>query len=481
MGCSTFTIKQNDDYILEVVGVDGKVLAKKANYRKTIDSRVTYQISSGEHTLTLLQYPKSYYQLKQSHFGPRASAKGREVVKEKYIHLNVLPNHHFQLEMIEKSEKAGIHINSFEKSTCKVSDEITAIGGDNRLIIDKEPLPKLLEQQLTLIQKQLYQFHQQSQTNEVNLIPINIDQYFGSILDDEYTQNNHIKVLSVLPFSIASSLGFKSGDLITQLGGETINPDKASSRELFETYIGNVKFEHTMKFDIIRGGKKMEIEGIKQVAIIPASFYHFNQTTTNQLQLVNNKMMDPQTTFSYQRQIIALYDYYKAKNLAADQIKLYRDKSISKDLGIQGKALKGQGLLIYTVTRMSPMEKIGLQSGDIIVKATNENILTDNITALISQARHWQEGQIITLLVNREDKLIELTGQFEATEIPAFTLTIDLKSHEYLSEMRKKLTTLQDGNWGPIYRHAYSSQFSSSFSSIKSRAASNAADNPKYK
>ncbi|MDG1751592.1 MAG: PDZ domain-containing protein [Thalassotalea sp.] len=475
--CSIFSINQNDEYILKIIAVDGQPLVEKASYRQIIDSRVTYQITPGEHTLTLRQYPKSYFQLMQSHFAPRASAKGAKDIKVKVIHLNVEPNYSFQIEMIDNSENSALHVNSFEPQVCKSVDEDNFIGEKSTIIVDKEPLPNLLEEKLNSLRTRLYQFHQHTLTNEANIIPIKVDEYFGSIIDDKYSQNNRIKVLSVLPFSIASSLGFKSGDDITHMGNEPINPDLGTSRELFENYIQTVKNNDLLIFTIARANKIKILEGKKRLIIIPNSYYHFKESNLKRLQITNNKKMDEQTTFDYERQIIALYEYYKSKGLVADQVKIYRNETESSNLGIQGKAIQDVGLLISSVKSMSPMDKIGLKASDIIVKATNKTLITDSAAALTSQTQQWRNGQLISIDVKRDGQFLELTGIFEAEFIPAFSLTIDLKSHEYMTELQKKINTLKNGVWSPIYRQLNGSQHSNQFSSIKSRAASNAADN----
>ena len=153
--CSTFSINQNDEYILKIIAVDGQPLVEKASYRQIIDSRVTYQITPGEHTLTLRQYPKSYFQLMQSHFAPRASAKGAKDIKVKVIHLNVEPNYSFQIEMIDNSENSALHVNSFEPQVCKSVDEDNFIGEKSTIIVDKEPLPNLLEEKLNSLRTRL--------------------------------------------------------------------------------------------------------------------------------------------------------------------------------------------------------------------------------------------------------------------------------------------------------------------------------------
>jgi C-terminal processing protease CtpA/Prc len=477
--CSTFSINQNDEYILKIIAVDGHPFIEKANYRKVIASRVTYQITPGEHTLTIRQYPKSYYQHMMSNFATRPSARGVEDIKVKVIHLKVESDYSFQIEMIDNNENSALHVNSFEPQICKSIDEGNFIGEKSTIIVDKEPLPNLLEEKLNSLRTHLYQFHQHTLTNEANIIPIKVDEYFGSIIDDNYSQNNRIKVLSVLPFSIASSLGFKSGDVITHMGNEPINPNLGTSRELFENYIQTVKNNDLLIFTISRANKIKILEGKKRLIIIPSSYYHFKESSLKGLQITNNKKMDEQTTFDYERQIIALYEYYKSKNMEADQVRIYRDKTESKNLGIQGKAIKGVGLLISSVKSMSPMDKIGLKAGDVIVKATDKNLITDSVASLISQTKHWHSGQSISLEVKRGEQLLVLSGTFEAEHIPAFSLTIDAKSHEYMAELQKKLNTMNNGVWSPLMRNLRGSQHSNQFSSIKSRAASNSADNRK--
>ena len=474
--CSTFSIQQNNDYILIIIAVDGHPLLEKLNYRRVLDSRVTYQITPGEHTLIIRQYPKSYYQHMKSNFAARPSTRSLEDIKVKEIHLNVEPDFNFQIEMVESNENSALHVNSFEPQVCVANDEVTFIDEKGTVLEDKLPLPELLEESLNNLREQLYQFHQSTLTNEANIVPIKIDEYFGSIIDDNYTQNNRIKVLSVLPFSLASNLGFKSGDEITHLGNEPINVDLGTSRELFESYIGKVRINDILKFTVNRADKSKVLEGRKQLIIIPSSYYHFKKHNVSQLQVTNNKKMDDQTTFEYQRQIIALSEYYKSKNVTADQVKIYRSKRENKNLGIQGRALAGIGLLINAVKSMSPMDKIGLQVGDVIVKATDKNVITDSAAALLSQTQHWHNGQLISLEVKRGEQLITLTGTFEVDYIPAFALTIMLKSHEYMTELQKKINTMKNGVWSPIYRRLYGLQQSQNHSSAKSRAASRAAD-----
>ena len=474
--CSTFSINQNNDYILKVIAVDGHPLLEKVNYRKVLDSRVTYQITPGEHTLIIRQYPKSYYQHMKSNFATRPSARGLEDIKVKEIHLNVEPDFNFQIEMIESNEKSALHVNSFEPQVCVANEEATFIGEKSTVMEDKLPLPELLEENLNNLRERLYQFHQQTLTNEANIIPIKVDQYFGSIIDDNYSQNNLIKVLSVLPFSMASTLGFKSGDEITHMGNEPISSDLGTARELFESYIDKVHINDILKFTVKRENKSKVLEGRKQLIIIPSSYYHFKKHNVSQLEVTNNKKMDDQTTFEYQRQIIALSEYYKSKNVSADQVKIYRNKKESNNLGIQGRAVKGSGLLITSVKSKSPMDKIGLNKGDIIVKATDKTVITDSAAALLSQTQHWHNGQLISLEVKRGEQLITLTGTFDVGYIPAFALTIMLKSYEYMTELQKKINTMKNGVWSPYFRNIYSSRQSNNHSSAKSRAASNAAD-----
>lgn len=432
--CATLFIQQSDDFILDIAKVDSKPVDFTRNYRKVMSGRTEYKILPGEHVLTFLQYPKGYYQFRRSHFAPRASAKGLIDIKMKVIHLMVEADHTLHIGLAENSDSASLTLVNQKKESCQSHDDSVAIGFDNTLYVDKEPLPKTLEQNLLSIMDKIHKHHQQTMTTETNVLPIRQDEYFGAVIDNSYTESNHIKILSILPLSLAAKFGLKSGDVITHLGNKQIDSTVGEARDVFAEYLRDVKYHDYLIFDVIRNNETMNIQGRKRLAIIPGSHYYFETAPIQPLKITNTKKMDPKITFEYQRQMLAIHDYYQSKGIEADKVRLFREASISNYFGIRGKEIAGMGLLIVSINDDSPMKSFNLKEGDMILSVGHHKGLVDNVKLLLAEMATWQDDQDLFLTVNREGQQLTLSGKYQPDVLPAFSLALDMNAEKYIKE-----------------------------------------------
>jgi len=446
--CSTIVIDQSDDFILDIGKVDSKPVEMKKNYRKIMSGRTEYQVAPGEHVISFLQYPKAYFQMTKSHFGPRASGKGLVDVKLKVMHIDIKPDHQLKVGLTENSDSAALTLISQKQELC-VKKKNNFIGFENTLYVDKEPLPVQLNQRLSRVMKRIKDYHQQTKSYEANVTPISMDEYFGTVIDDNFSESNHIKVLSVLPFSLAAKLGLKSGDLITKLANKPVDVSKGNPRALFDRYLlAGVKYYDPIILQVIRNNEVLELRKDKRLTIIPGSHYSFNTAAVQPMQITNTKKMDPQLAFDYHREILALHSYYEAKGITADKVRLFRDKTVSKSLGIKGKELGGVGLLILSIAENSPMKKLGLNKNDIIIGINNAEELIDTVSLLLSQVEKLQMHDKVSLLVKRAGKEQELKGIFQPEMVPGFSLALDMNAEQYIKDYRKRYRKLGPSSIG---------------------------------
>ncbi|WP_206483173.1 PDZ domain-containing protein [Thalassotalea sp. G2M2-11] len=474
--CSVLTFEQTDDFVLDLASVDSKPVLVSRNYREVMSGRHEYKIMPGEHSITLLQYPKSYYQLSNSDFAPRASAKGLVDVKIKVFHLKIDSGYKLTIGLTENSEFAPINLVNQQSTNCELQSDDIIFGKKDSLYVDNEPLPDELEQGLTRVMTRIRDYHQQERDFEANIVPTKIDEYFGSVIDDDYSDKNQIKILTVLPFSLAAELGLKSGDSIIGMGNRNITKNDGEPRDLFASYIKGVDYKAPLIFDVIRDHEKLKITGKKQFKIIPGSHYSFDNTTNQPLQITNRKRLDPKLAFAYDREMLALQEYYRTKDIKADYIRLHRDKRLSNSFGLKGKAIKGAGILVTFLTESSPMKKLGLKKDDLIITLGDGSKATDNIETLIAQTRAWQPNESVSMVVKRDGKSVELQGVYEPQYLPGYTLSLEVNAEKYINEARQEL---RKKNF--ISKPFPMPHRQIRFSSINSRAKSRAADNPRYR
>ncbi len=435
--CANLSFQQSEDYVIDIAAVDSKPVEFNRTAQQIRNGAVQYQIAPGEHAITFIQYPVSFFKADRFDGRYRQRTKDFDALKMKVAYIKVAADHNFQVGLTENSENAAFKIIAQQQQPCIVDSE-KLLGKSNSLYVDNEPLPSHMEQSLLDIMMRLNHYHQNTINTQTNVMPIKTDGYFGAVIDDKYTNDGQIKVLSILPFSLAANIGLKSGDVISQLGEQQVDQNQGSARELFNEYIKSRGYQAELKFQVLRNGAAVGVTGENRVPIIPGSNYFLDEAEVEPFEIINTQKIDSTLEFDYERQILALQRYYESKGINADHIRLTRAKSVSKSLGLKGKALRGKGLLVSAVESNSPLSKLGVKAGDIIVSGANKALLTDSVKTFLSEVQNWQPHQKIFLSVMRTGDIVELSGVYQPDYIPAFSVMFDMHSEKYIQQAQDK-------------------------------------------
>jgi len=190
--------------------------------------------------------------------------------------------------------------------------------------------------------------------------------WLGVYMDDK-GNSNQITITHVINGSPAYKAGIKSGDIIVAINGEKI------------ATIDDVG----QKVRVITPGKKIQVEIIRRNKtnrlnveigeLLPQDLKKYSFNNFNAGTEFNSNFPRLQNYF---------YDIRESKKIGVIV------QEISPELAIKFKVKEGHGLLISRVDKGSAADKVGLEVGDIIVRANRQDIKSnDNIRSLLNSLK----------------------------------------------------------------------------------------------
>lgn len=429
--CGTVNFIPNEEYVISLIGVDYIPYNKKSGMRQLKSGDVEYNLPAGEHQLTLMKIPKRALNF--------SSAVRHNVENGKLsidsLSLNIQPNQKYDVVFKEADTEIEFFIDKQTTESCNI-EEVESNLIDRKEYLAKQPLPKDIEAQLFNVMTKIYQFHQQQGGASKNIIPLKADEYFGTVIDDQFTEGNYLKILAVLPMSMAYQLGLRSGDIITALSNADIPTDKGTPRQIFDEYLTTVAIDENYIFDLQRNGERKHIQQRKQLNLLPASRYVFDIAQPSTELIAPEHPLNAQLEFEYERMVLALFKYYQSQGFTENEVIYQHPAHPSRKMGLQGEEIKGAGLLVTNVSKSSPLYSVGIKSGDLIVNINNSATI-DSAKLLLDETQKLKEGEQIKLLIEREHNKLELFGVYQLEIIPSFIVKLNMDSKDYLANIRE--------------------------------------------
>ncbi|NQZ87141.1 MAG: hypothetical protein HRT54_06130 [Colwellia sp.] len=452
--CGVVNMSSNNEFVLDLLRINNEEIYQRKSLNKMLEGRYTINLAPGTHVLNIGIFDKSEYK--------RLWMKGRSVnyaksLKGRLIRLDIDVNTHYSLALSE--DNSTIVVNEKE-SACSVATGGNIFGEKLAEYIDHEPLPNQEEAQLNSIMNRLANtFTGGTNNNAVaNVLPLKVDQYFGTVIDNEYTENGTLKVLSVLPYSLAAHYGLRSGDEIIKLGDMENFKQNTSARAVMNNFL-LAAFENRKKktkyinLTVRRSDKLIEIGGKFTPNLIPQSAYTIGNVPAHN-QMVNYQELPEKLNFEYERFLLTLQDYYQKKGITDKQVIVKRDRQRSKRIGFSGQEVIGQGLKVMGMEDNSVLKSVGVKKGDLLLYLNEDKKLIDQARSFAESLNRLDENEAFSLTVLRNDKVVILSGYFQVNYTPSFALNIDMASIE------KGLKLIKNAKFGnPLNRGVIHNKF----------------------
>jgi len=426
--CGVVNIASNNEFVLDLQQINNEAIYPSKTIKKILDGRYSINLLPGTHILNIGIVIKNEY---KALWRKNSGVKQAKSLNVKLVQLNVKENTHYRLAL--SADNSTIVVNEKE-IICPVTNGDNIFGQQREAYFDKELLPIKEEAQLNSIMYRLAGIYSKgAETQTVaNVLPLKVDPYFGSVIDNVFSNNDTLKVLRVLPYSLAAHYGLRSGDEIIQLGDRKISKKDTGPRDVMNNYLLEAFKSRTQTVKYInmkvrRSGRVIDIGGEFHSNIIPQSHYYIGDFP-QQIKVVNNQELTKQLNFEYDRFLLALQDYYQNKGITDQQVIVKRDRQPNKRIRFSGTEVIGRGININSVDENSALKTVGLMKGDLLVDLNNDGILIDQVNTLATRLSLLAEKEPFSLTVVRSNQVISLSGDYYASYTPSFTLNIDMAS-----------------------------------------------------
>jgi len=469
--CATinFPLTERDgkEYVALIVGHNDEMIEKYNNKDEISSGQHNYYLAKGKHTLVIEQWPLSKYK-KLRHNNKIHKRYLPVQIHSQVVQVNVIDNQYYQFEFLANKDNST-WVNLIKETSRDCVAQKKKIFTAKKENLDKSTsstdlLPEPLEYRLRRMMTKVatYQENTKSDKSPSNIIPTQFNQIIGSVIDENYALDGKaLKVLSVLPYSLANRLKLLSGDLITHLNDTKIQESQLSPNQQFSRYFSALVVGEKIKITILRDNKKQHLRGEYVPVISPEVTYQLTNTSHAPQTLINNKHLSGQISLELDQLVLELNDFYNAQELNQPFIQISRNESFDRSIGLSGNKvlLDGEiGLAIENVDQDSFAEKFGLKQADVLVKI-NDIAMTDaNLASLVKSLSQLKVGEEISLTINRAGEYLTLTDIYQPLKLVAFTLNIDLYSGDNGLAMVEKLQKAYKDNYLRILRYQNNKQ-----------------------
>jgi C-terminal processing protease CtpA/Prc len=416
-----------------------QAIEKTDNKYDILDGEHSYFLEEGMHTLIVEQWPaKKFRRLRKYN---RISKKYLPVDKSvQIISLNITAGRHYQLEVLKDKQEPSIRIKNDSAQICSIDkNDILAAKADHNITdkLEEINLPSSLEYRLRILMNKIANFHNiEKIETQSNFIHARINAYIGTSIENEYKDNGKaLKVLSVLPYSLAHKLQLMSGDKITHLGGEIVEADKRHPNQQLNDYFNELQFGEEIEIGLLRNNISKQLVGIYKPNVVPEVSYQLNLSSSKNSQSIVKqlKRLPIELQFELDQLTIELSNYYRSKNYNQQYVNIARNKALDKKIGFSGNKIvfpENVGLKIYEIEENSFAEYFGLIVNDVVMSINGEEITSDNIEHTLNSLSSLKPGGEVSISIFRDEKLITLTNKYLPQEFVSFNFLVDLKSIE---------------------------------------------------
>jgi C-terminal processing protease CtpA/Prc len=477
--CATinFPLTERDgkEYVALIVGHNDEMVEKYDNKDEISTGQHNYYLAEGRHTLVIEQWPLSKY--KKLRHNNRIHKRYLPVqIHSQVVQVNVIDNQHYQFEFFaDEDNSTWVNLKTEASKDCVASKKKVFRAKKENLDVSTSTiavLPEPLEYRLRRMMTKVAVYQKNTEKNKSltgmplsNIIPTQFNQIIGTVIDENYSLDGKaLKVLSVLPYSLANKLKLLSGDLITHLNDTKIQASDQSPNQQFSRYFSGLVVGEKIKITIVRDNKKQQLRGEYVPIISPEVTYQLSEDSLSHHSpqtLINNTQLSGQISLELDQLVLELNDYYNEQGLTQPFIQISRDQSFDRNIGLSGNKVflnDEVGLAIENVDQDSFAEKFGLKQADVLVKINNIAITEANIAGLVKSLSQLRVGEKISLTINRVGEYLTLTDIYQPLELLAFTLNINLYSGDNGLAMVEKLQKAYKDNYLRILRQQNSAQ-----------------------
>ncbi|NQZ23477.1 MAG: PDZ domain-containing protein [Colwellia sp.] len=434
----------NDSYIATIIGNNGVSVRDYKHSRAIAKGEYEYSLAEGSHTLLVEQWRSGHYRRAFRKTGRQMkSSEKLAAIQTKTIQIDVEAGHHYDLEFSTNDQTAKVIVKSDILSKCTTTGKklFAAKANANNNV----SLPESLEYRLRRLMFKLNQHHKSIAKNSQfgNLVPVKLNNYFGLVFDKNHsTQNQSLRVLTVLPNSFAHKLGFISGDVITEFGQSPIKASVNAPSTILNNYLNELYFQGDISMKISRDGQAMLLKNKYIPVVIPEVSYNIdntlsiasNQKASTKLKaynpVINSTSIPSSLGFEFDQLILEIDDYYRQNNVN-NSVTITRKTIWDGRYGIQGdmiESTQGVGFKILNVNNSSPASLIGLAKGDIVLAVNHQKLTELKINNITSKLEQLQPQDNYTLTILRDNKVVEVADVFQRTLLPGFNLNLDFES-----------------------------------------------------
>jgi C-terminal processing protease CtpA/Prc len=425
--------------------------------RRIVNGTKTYFLAEGTHDLTVEIWKKKQFKnLYTSTLYSKNYFKSTPhlPVKVSTFNLKVEKDLAYDLDFKINGE-IGV---KYSHSECELKSHIL-LSADNKLseTVSNKALPQQLEQRLRVIMNKVF-----ASGEPLGVIKSRVSDVFGAVTDNNYNEESgDIRLLSVLPFSLAYNIGLLSGDVIVGYGDE----EYATLAE----FLVAQKNKKNIEVNVLRNGSLIELKTDYQPVVVPQVLYGVNEKALEK-NYIGEVNLNKELQFEFERLMLEVSNFYLENNYKG-KLNLIRHNAKNSQFGLIG-TLNTRSSSEYTihvdeVFPFSAAKQLGLEVGDHIISVNNESMNSRNITHINRELKKLDAGEEYLVSIEREGKNIVLNGNFKSSEFLPFNLHVDLDAtskyqlivahieriYRTASMSRKRLQYRDNRNSSGVSRH----------------------------
>lgn len=434
----------NDQQYVVVVRADNGVsVMDLGKYRDIVEGEYRYILAAGDHNLILDIWLKKdfsrMYRTWKRVIAFHPDAVKPEPTLTRLIKVSVTTDQFLQFSLSGPRVNANFELTNESSEKCNPSNLMPSqLFLDDETIANNPELPEVLEYRLARLMADiaddtLKHDNQVKVAVIANIAPLEVDTDFGIVLDDD---NTRIKLLAVLPNSLADALGLVSSDIIIAMGGKPVDLKGTSAEDIVLSYLYSVKHNDALTMVVKRNDESIQLSHqYLPLAFPEASYQIYNQRKEGKVlikkgMLINGYALPAALDYQYKQLRLAINDYIQGIKTSDGVITLVRAASFDKSFGIDVliPTNKKGGIEILAIEPYSPAAKLGLRKSDVLLAINNQPLTNMKIEELGSLLTSLTVGENYSIKVSRSRQVTVLNDNYQPRAFPAFTLDITLIS-----------------------------------------------------
>lgn len=435
----------NGEEYITVIGVHNNNYIEKYDTKKSLMTGLhNYYLEPGIHSVQIEQWPLNVFKrLKRLNKTPQM--KRKSAIYSQFVQIELLADRKYEIKMTSTStpDLRQVNINAVEETQCDNNEtKILAAKTPTQsfTVLENELLPEVLEYRLRKLMTKLANTSTRYSIAkyETNLFPTKLNNIIGTMLDSEYSDDGKaIKVLSVLPYSLASKLKLFSGDKITRLGKYYISRNAGTPNQQLAKYFSSLYFNDEISIEVQRGEENVTLKMLYTPTIIPEIKYTIAKNNRLVLpKIFESHLLSGDAMFEFDQLMVELTDYFLAQGVENKQVEIIRDKIKETSFGLSGERTYDLGQLALKVLDVKPesiAEQMGLNTLDVITSINNIQLNENNIESMIQSLQNIEDGSQISFVLQRKGKKLTIKNAYSASNLVAYRLVLDLNSINVVS------------------------------------------------